>query len=559
MQTRDNFRFYHLLFITFFIFGIFIRFIGLGHLPLSDYEAEIANYSLILSNGSMPINSSGYPFLTTLISLLFKIFVDSNFWARFLPALFGSLFLVIPYIYRRKLGVQLALIITAWLSIDPFLIFLSRQVNGALATIFFLLLAIYFLSENYRILSGFFTALALITGPTLWWGLIPLGLAFLFTRVEFNFKEFIDRKFILSLGITTFLAVTGGYFWYFQTGNLAGGILKTLQFWFIPQGMTTTHFLGGIFFYELPVLFWGLIQMIRALQRGKKIDLLIAYVWGFSLIQFLLLPGRSVDLAIWFFLPLLFFAAKGIYEYFRRIVFRSRWLWIFGILQFVLLIFISLISFKSFNLSFQSNSDMLSRLLMVAGGVVLIGVSSYLIGWGWSLKLSSGSFLLALNALFLVMTISASWNLSGLRTPSHNELWTIGDRGIDSGLILNTIEGLMEGNRLDHQTVQIIFLGLDQPSVKWSFRKFSNAKYVSVVPTNFEADFILTPVDTEISLSSVYRGQDFVWNSKPAWERMTLNDWKAWYLTRRAPQELDSQEKIILWANNRLFPGYEEN
>ena len=64
---------------------------------------------------------------------------------------------------------------------------------------------------------------------------------------------------------------------------------------------------------------------------------------------------------------------------------------------------------------------------------------------------------------------------------------------------------------------------------------------------------VITPRTAETpALAAAYRGQDFVWWVRPAWEGPVPDDFVNWLTFRKATLGYDY---IILWARSDLFPG----
>jgi len=125
-----------IVFIFIFIFAIFIRFLNLGTLPLSDMEAKVAvQSSHLLSGSDLLVNSD--VFLTNLIAVLMYIFGNSEWVVRFFSALAGSLLIFTPILFRSYFNKNTLLIISIWIAIDPGILALSRQINSSLLIFFF--------------------------------------------------------------------------------------------------------------------------------------------------------------------------------------------------------------------------------------------------------------------------------------------------------------------------------------------------------------------------------------------------------------------------------------
>src|SRR6266545_5710459 len=164
-----------------FLIALGFRIIQLGASPLTDSEATLALQALHIAQGKAPLlgPQPGYILLT---SLLFAIIESTNFMARFFPALVGSALVFVPYFFREKIKPIPALILAFFFAIDPGLVALSRQANGTILAVTFLLFAWGMWRNQRAIPAGMFAGLALLSGPSLWAGLFTLGLTWVFLR-----------------------------------------------------------------------------------------------------------------------------------------------------------------------------------------------------------------------------------------------------------------------------------------------------------------------------------------------------------------------------------------
>ena len=164
-----------------FLIALALRFVALGATPLTDSEATLALQSLALTRGESPLLApqSAYILFT---AALFAIMESANFLARFLPALAGSMLVLAPYFFREKIPPRPALILAFLFAFDPGLVTLSRQANGTMFAVTSLLFAWAMWNHKRFIPAGIFAGLALLSGPSLWAGLLALGLTYLFIR-----------------------------------------------------------------------------------------------------------------------------------------------------------------------------------------------------------------------------------------------------------------------------------------------------------------------------------------------------------------------------------------
>ena len=98
------------LYAVFFLIALFLRLIYLEKLPLGDLEAVNALQAFdIVSGNDYQVGSQ--PVLVSLTSILFTFFESSNFFARLIPALCGSLLVLLPPLFKKRTGQNEALIL----------------------------------------------------------------------------------------------------------------------------------------------------------------------------------------------------------------------------------------------------------------------------------------------------------------------------------------------------------------------------------------------------------------------------------------------------------------
>src|SRR6266540_5212611 len=123
-----------------FLIALGFRMIQLGASPLTDSESALALQALHIAQGHAPLlgPQPGYILFT---SVLFAVLEGTNFMARFVPAIVGSALVFVPYYFREKITPRPALILAFFIAIDPGLVALSRQANGTILAVTFLLFA----------------------------------------------------------------------------------------------------------------------------------------------------------------------------------------------------------------------------------------------------------------------------------------------------------------------------------------------------------------------------------------------------------------------------------
>jgi len=158
-----------------------LRFARLGELPLSDSEARLALDALDIVKGGSPALSSHVAY-TNLTAILFFVFGGFNFLARFVPALAGTALVFVPFLFRDWLKPRAAILLAFFFAIDPAFVSLSRQAGSPILAVTFSLLAAGFWIRRQPRGAGIFLALALLSGPSLWAGLLGLLLAWMLSQ-----------------------------------------------------------------------------------------------------------------------------------------------------------------------------------------------------------------------------------------------------------------------------------------------------------------------------------------------------------------------------------------
>jgi predicted membrane-bound mannosyltransferase len=129
-MKQKNITIEHIIYVFIFALAGGIRFVNLGVAPLSEYEARWAFQAWNIAQGNPGVFDIG-PLYSLFNGLLFFIFGNSNFIARFFPALVGSFMALIPILFRPALGKRVALLLSFGLAIDPGLVAISRMAGGA--------------------------------------------------------------------------------------------------------------------------------------------------------------------------------------------------------------------------------------------------------------------------------------------------------------------------------------------------------------------------------------------------------------------------------------------
>jgi len=568
-----------------FLFALALRIIALGAASLTDSEATLALQALHIAQGKSVLLAP-QPAYILFTSPFFSIIEATNFMARILPALVGSALVFVPFLFRGKIGSRPALILAIFFSFDPGLVALSRQSSGTILAVTFLLFAWGMWMDRRMIPTGIFLGLALLSGPSIWSGILILALTSVFVRTILP-KPAVDQEYLTAESDSQV-----------EKDELHGPVpseAETVQP--VPRNLLfsllVTLILGGTLFFtvpnglsallaSIPVYFTGWVSD-PANTAGRTLFAFIAYeIFGISVATFSLIRGfrtnskRIIRLSVWLgvallltifyrqtaelawaIIPLLALAAMEFSRAFDT--YREEYVEV-GVVA--LAIFLLLV-YLWFNISgFALNPAPVPatvpilgvvqnpRVFVIYGSAGILFVSIALVAFGWSARTARLGSVWAFTIFFGLYSLAAAWGASGMRDPGGVELWLPDSRPMQADLLRQSMDQVSEYSVGQIASQSVTIFGISSPALEWLLQDYD----VEVVPSldrQVAPPIVITPLMNDLALPSAYRGQDFVWRRPPTWDLAKASDWVNWLVFRKLPTQ---SESIILWARNDLFP-----
>jgi hypothetical protein len=562
-----------LYFLAFFL-ALAVRLFHLGAAPLNDFEANWALQAWDLVQKNNPALGP-QPLYGILTAALFFIFQATNALARFIPAISGSLLVLLPATFHRFTAQSprmrwAGLLMAFFLALDPGLVSLSRTAGGPMPAMSFGLLAVGLIYSRRTRLAGIACALALLSGPALLQGALGLGLTWLAARLleqsgwlkpsvnaEGPLPPPIDWKQLLLFAVGTFLVVGTGLFLFPQgLGAFAAAIPGYIQGWLTPSDIPALRLPAALLLYEPLAVLFGLVGAFFAwfLSLGEEpADYLgrLLSIWAIlALFAALILPNHQVFDAAWALIPLWVLAALTITALFFA---QENELSLPAALGHAALtaLFLILIGHNLLRLTSLSASPVLYA--AVVGGILLMTlIVAILVAAGWSLRTSLTGLVIGICTVLLVLMISNTWKISILYPNGANEMWSVGPAAGQIDDLYSSVSEMSWWNKGSSNELDLVIVS-PAPSLRWAFRDFPNTQYKDLVVSPETPSILITPADQQsLSLPVSYRGQDLVLSEKPAWPGALPANLLDWLAFRKAPT---SQEKLILWVQNSLFPG----
>lgn len=572
-MTYRHFKYEGWLYALAFTLALGARLIALGALPLTDAEAAPALQALRLSQSASSALDP-HPLYILSTSLFFLMYGGgTNFLARLIPALMGSLLVLAPLLFDNRLKPRPSLLLAFFLALDPGLAAISRQAASPILAITFIVFTAGFVNKNKLNYAAITAALALLSGPSVWFGIIGVGSSFAIAqafksqpkeiasdegqeikdekpeirnekRPLFTFQSSYFITFLVTFIIvgTLFFTVPGGL------GAAFSSIPAFLGRWFTSSDITPGLTLLSLLIYQPFALLLAIIALIRGWAYGSR-RIIFLSIW--LLIAFLLvlfLPARQMADLAWMLLPLNALAALELARHLT--VHPDERREVIGVTLLTLFIWIfAWLGFSSINWLPMDTADFRLRAAMLVGSLLLLIISLILIAAGWSIRIASIGGVWGMALSLGVLSISGLFGSAGLRGMNAPELWWQPDMPAQAQLLRETVSQVSELGRGNDYVTTVAIMGMDSPAIEWVLRQ-NPVQIVSTLDVNSAPDFVVTANQTNPELSSTYRGQDFIWRQSPAWTEANSSDWFRWASLREMPQ---TQELIILWARNDLF------
>jgi len=557
-----------------FLFAVAFRIIQLGAAPLTDSEATLALQAFHAAQGQREILEP-QPAYIILTSLFFGIIESNNFIARIVPALVGSALVFVPFLFRDKIGPRPALILAFLFAFDPGLVALSRQADGTILAVTCLLFAWGFWINRRETPAGIFLGLALLSGPSVWSGVLTLLLTSIFLRsmqqskpaeessiesekLETTESDTGPRIRNLLFALVATLLFVGTLFFTVPNGLSAAlaSLPAYLSGWVAPSQTTASRTLFTFIAYEMLGISIAALSLVRGYRTSSKRIIRLSMWLGVALL--LAVFYRQTDELAWAIVPLLALAAM---ELSRAFDMDREELVEVGVVVFAIFILMVYIWYNISGLALNPAPVPATvpifgivenpRAFVLYGSLLILMVSLGLVAFGWSMRTARLGATWAFVIFFGLYSLAAAWGASGLRNPGGVELWLNGStRPLQANLIRASVDQLSELSVGHIDSQPVLIYGISSPALEWLLRD-NELTTASTLDPQLAPPIVITPPMNDLGLPAAYRGQDFTWRQTPNWTLAQNYDWINWLVFRKLPLE---NETIILWARNDLFP-----
>jgi hypothetical protein len=558
-MTYRHFKYEGWLYILAFLTAVALRFIQLGAMPLTDLEAAPALQALHIAQGLRPALSP-HPFYILFTSIFFFLYGGgTNFLARLIPALIGSLLVFAPLLFINRIKPRPSLFLAFFIALDPGLVSLSRQAASPILAIAFLLFAWGFLEQKKYTLAGIFAAFALLGGPSIWLGI--LGLAITWAILQgLNFRRtpeipaepspaFRLPPSVLSSFIVAF--IIAGTLFFIVPNGISAALASIPAFfggWVSTSDVPAIRLLISLVVYQLLGVLLALFAIIRGWRNGSPRIISLSVWFLVALLLVVFIPSRQIADLAWALIPLWAMASLelvrnvDIFPEERNevmgVVFLTAFIWAFTWLDFSGMVW-----------SPVDSSQYSLRFWLLIGAVFLFILSLLLVAAGWSIRVARIGGVWGLTIVLSIFGLAGALGSAGFRGSANPELWWLPFNPVQADLLQATVQDISDWGVGNKFSAPVVIAGLDSPALEWALRQHS-VLVVDALDISSSPDFVITPFENDPVLVAAYRGQDFSWRQTPSWNATLPNDWIRWVALREMPQ---TGETIILWVRDDLF------
>ncbi len=547
-----------------------MRLTELGKLPLSPAEAQeaLAVWQFWQPGGvSAAVGSPAY---FTFTALLTQILGMSDGVMRLVPALFGIMLALLPWLLRDRLSTVGALVTAVFLTVSPLATALSRTAGGDSIALFatFLLLIAWVNgrdSGNGRWFYIFTIALALglTSSPLFYSALATLGVAWLgqrfvgprlFAEDEQWELEADTLRDGLMVGGSLFLLISA--FFLLNLGGL-GAAASLFGDWLRQFGGAGSLEAALIPFlavvrYESALLVVGLVAIVWAAWRSQALPMFTVY-WIMGVLLLMVVQQGTMGNAALLILPLYLLLGAFSGAILGPHIGWHGWLLSAGLLTLWALMFVN--SGRFLRQMLFSADDLSS--LWIALFALAFALTLIFFALSWDSRATYQAVLLSVLLMLLFYNWGTAWWLGHAGANDPRETWvTVGS---DAGVLALTdvIEDLSWQMSRSDRDVSILS-AVDTPVLRWYLRDYVNAEIGKAAPLNPSQTLILTAAAEPTTLGQSYMGADFVLTrTEPAEETLSVSptlDILRWWLFHYS-LETPAQERVILWVKTEPNGG----
>lgn len=551
----------NITFLALTLFSAATRLIHLGGSALTELEAGIALGALNAGAPSVTIISAVYQNIT---AGLFFLFGETNFLARLPIALSGIFLIFSPFLFRKLIGLDRALVWAFLVSVSPLGVAASRNIDVVTLVLALSVLAVWALINEKKAFVGAIVGALILSGPEFWMILITFIVLWLVDDdgvLKNSFREKLlsygsdkNRRSSFLLGLAVSLMVFGTGFLQNPT-SITSIVSSAVAFVSSYSNVSIEGLITNVIAFPIyePLLF--LFLMIGGLLNGLKrensrgANLVVAILWGALILR----TGHIFALSIISFI-LAYIVSEWVSELLDTRLENPKESAAMTLFAFVVFIFAGFNLLSSMTVGLDQG-QFLARLAIAFFSILLLLISAFLVAAGWTRQIAVSGSLIGLVFFTGLLNTSVFWKASGLFAEPTFELWQLNDPAINSGSILGPIQRINDRNHRAASDTIIEIVGLRSNALLWALRSYDLREFVDMKLSAGNTPFVVTGQEFDLDvMQGDFRGQNSYWSGNVVAEQAQLITFGRWLVFREAPI---NKNNLILWTNSNQFVDFQ--
>lgn len=543
----------------------------LDALPLSNEEAR---HALAVWQTWQPAEgastfSANSPAYYTFSVVLFAFLGDSDAIARLAPALFGLIFVALPWLWRGRLGTAGAMSVSALLAVSPTMAMTSVTAGGlSMALAAMLLLFIAWMrfrdeaNQRWLLVAAVALGFGLTTTPLFYSALAVLALAWWAQHaLTVSDGESLSgdgvgispehRRGFFAVFAISFLLVATSFLWRpAGLGDAAGQMGIWIGHFDVTAGLQALILpLLALGRYELVVVTVGAGAIFWAAWRGRALPLLLVYWFAAALLLTILQQGALYNTTL-LVLPSYLLIGLWVRHATHQSAGNVRWALVLALL---LLGVIAYFNGARYLRVMTSAPQQLGFLFLAFVAVASVAAAINFVR-SWDRGAAYQGALVGILLLFIIYSWgTARWMVTeGGNDP--REYWVQTSVDDDLRMLAELVSDVSWQSTGSGHNIDLL-VAVDTPSLRWYLRDFPNAVFGETAPPGVSHDAIITRANGEaLAPGEDYLGADMGLShtSVTAMAPTTLGDTLRWWFFHEH-QATITGDRIILWVRNDVL------
>jgi predicted membrane-bound mannosyltransferase len=599
------------LWVLLFAVALALRLVRLDAVPLSSSEAQDALAAWRFAQGRGAPASTGYsPALFTGQWLSFVLATASDWTARLLPALAGTLLVATPALLRHQVGRSGALLTGVLLTLSPTALFMSRFASGDILVALGAMLCIGGTGRllaharnaqqdsarqlvQSMVIGASGLALMLSAGPLGYSATIAIALALgLLAVIDPIYRDQLSTSWarirqtpnLAYYGLGSFAAafflLSTAFSWHYGGLAAAADLVSQWLTGFVrwPDSLGPGYPGALLITYEPLILVASLAGVVLAAKRRDPMPRFFALWSLLALVLSWLRPGRGPGDVLLVLIPLACLGGLALARLIDSTRQHGHWanegLFLAVTLPLWAYLLINLANYTSQPGEYSQFSLLVINvslptflsLAIVSGFMVLVIAAG--IGFVYGPASAMRGLALSATVALFVYTVATSISLSQQRANDPRELLVRDPTASETRLMVETLAHVSNKRSGDDYAIDLTVLS-DDPALSWLLRDFKQARLAEPSGTPSFASIVVAPQTLGTpALGGEYVGQSFPlrrrwgpesigcqWNQvQLGAEQVTQLDCNAlasWLIYRRSPDP-PTEEKVVVWLRKDL-------